>query len=1193
MRSLFNRKSRSGEVIFNAARSVVEPLETRRLMSTINWINKGTGPGAGDTDNFNAIFGGNATTARNIVQRGIDDMERIIADFNGFGGRNTYTLTVDAANLAGNVAADTNVTAYDLLLKPTTADITMDVDAAGGGWYFDPTPGIASAPDDSDFTSFVTPFVADRIGTPGRDFYRSFVHELTHAMGISATATRITGAEIDVGDDPNSSDPADRLTVLDADGDLFADYTFTTSGGRHLFEGGIGYVGPIHPNEIINAGRTVSSATARRGLVSDVVATALQEIFDYTIVLPSTLNTFYVNLNRANNSVTVNGDIDADDDDFIDLEESGTAMRFEVNGTSETIEGVEFTNITVNAGEGGDDIDIDQVLSGKNVTINGQNGNDLIQMAPQVGDLDSDIDSDITANGGAGTDTITFNDSGDGAGNDSYIFNSNTLTKGIRTFTYNTVESVRVNNGSPVASTYNIDATSANYALEIVAGGSTDTFNIGNGDYDGNILGDIDIDGLTGAESLTINDDSDTGNDTYTFSPFAFSKSAGGTLTLDSIATVVINGNNDSNLFNIDLLNSSTAVTVNAGGGDDTLDVDGATNDIDNGLLADLNWFGQNGDDLVDLNDSGDSNDPETYNLAFDEFTKSSAAGTLFINGTERYNLVGNNAANTITVEFGDFAAGKSVTVNGGGGNDAITSLNPGTFSLLEGNVTLEGGGGNDAITLFDDIGSLATAYDITSTTVQAIDGGVDGLINYAAENLAINSGNFSSNFRIASTSAATDYVINAGLGDDTFTFGGSARDVSNVLGDVSVNGDGGLDRLQYNDDNFTTASTYTASGNVFGRVGVGNVDPATTELFVLNAGTGGDTINVNETFASLAGTVNGGGGNDTIFAGNGNWDANLGGSVTLNGGGGSDEVSISDSADAGADNYAITATQATKNSGGAPIDYGTIESLRLNANNAANVINVNSTFAGTITVRGNDGTDNINVVDHAAGATVIVDGGLALDNVSVNADNAGVASAQFNVNQDLNLLTIGTGGTARLNTGGLLVDVQNALSQGTLDLTDGGFIDRGGTAIINAYATQLTNGYNGGAWNGAAPAILSTTAAGTTLNDGVGYAGAGQIGAANFMGAAVAANDLLLRYTLNGDANLNHVVNINDFALLAANFNVPGSRWFQGNFNYDAGTDISDFAQLAANFNQSLPTALPRGGGLFSSTRIREEILS
>lgn len=51
------------------------------------------------------------------------------------------------------------------------------------------------------------------------------------------------------------------------------------------------------------------------------------------------------------------------------------------------------------------------------------------------------------------------------------------------------------------------------------------------------------------------------------------------------------------------------------------------------------------------------------------------------------------------------------------------------------------------------------------------------------------------------------------------------------------------------------------------------------------------------------------------------------------------------------------------------------------------------------------------------------------------------------------------------------------------------------------------------------------------------------------------------------GDTNLDRTVNINDFATLAANFNVAGG-WSSGNFNGDALVNIADFAVLASNFN-------------------------
>src|SRR5262249_43538479 len=64
----------------------VELLEARRLLSNIVWTNRG-GTGS-DTDNFAATYGTNATAARAIVDRAIDDWQKVIVDFNyqAFGG---------------------------------------------------------------------------------------------------------------------------------------------------------------------------------------------------------------------------------------------------------------------------------------------------------------------------------------------------------------------------------------------------------------------------------------------------------------------------------------------------------------------------------------------------------------------------------------------------------------------------------------------------------------------------------------------------------------------------------------------------------------------------------------------------------------------------------------------------------------------------------------------------------------------------------------------------------------------------------------------------------------------------------------------------------------------------------------------------------------------------------------------------
>lgn len=67
---------------------------------------------------------------------------------------------------------------------------------------------------------------------------------------------------------------------------------------------------------------------------------------------------------------------------------------------------------------------------------------------------------------------------------------------------------------------------------------------------------------------------------------------------------------------------------------------------------------------------------------------------------------------------------------------------------------------------------------------------------------------------------------------------------------------------------------------------------------------------------------------------------------------------------------------------------------------------------------------------------------------------------------------------------------------------------------------------------------------------------------------------------SIPGDFNLDRIVDIADFSLLAAAFGQSGTDWTSGDANYSDSTDISDFSLLAANFGltftPSRPAAVP-----------------
>src|SRR5207253_2422047 len=112
--------------------------------------------------------------------------------------------------------------------------------------------------------------------------------------------------------------------------------------------------------------------------------------------------------------------------------------------------------------------------------------------------------------------------------------------------------------------------------------------------------------------------------------------------------------------------------------------------------------------------------------------------------------------------------------------------------------------------------------------------------------------------------------------------------------------------------------------------------------------------------------------------------------------------------------------------------------------------------------------------------------------------------------------------------------------------LSNNGKIDVKNNSMVVAYGSganpstsiqsQLSSGYNTGAWNG--NGINSSSA---TPRIGVGWKD------------DTASKSVLVKYTYDGDTNLDGLVNTTDFTNLAQHFNATGALaiWANGNSNY------------------------------------------
>jgi hypothetical protein len=81
-----------------------------------------------------------------------------------------------------------------------------------------------------------------------------------------------------------------------------------------------------------------------------------------------------------------------------------------------------------------------------------------------------------------------------------------------------------------------------------------------------------------------------------------------------------------------------------------------------------------------------------------------------------------------------------------------------------------------------------------------------------------------------------------------------------------------------------------------------------------------------------------------------------------------------------------------------------------------------------------------------------------------------------------------------------------------------------------------------------------------------------------SFAGQSVLASDVLVKYTWNGDANLDGVVNADDYFQIDSGYISQKKGYYNGDFNYDAVVNADDYFLIDSAFiGQSGPLAASR----------------
>jgi hypothetical protein len=232
--------------------------------------------------------------------------------------------------------------------------------------------------------------------------------------------------------------------------------------------------------------------------------------------------------------------------------------------------------------------------------------------------------------------------------------------------------------------------------------------------------------------------------------------------------------------------------------------------------------------------------------------------------------------------------------------------------------------------------------------------------------------------------------------------------------------------------------------------------------------------------------------------------------------------------------------------------------------------------IAGTssLTIQVNSGSGLIDVAQgahkinlplfFASNTNINVAGGAALtiaDPTTIRANQTVTKNGNLVIEAPLTLeagaqLVLGSGLTRMFDapsTGaGAKVDVKNTTL--TIDY-------RGRATPAATVRAQLTSGYNNGSWNGSgistsAPLSIAGNATGVGWRDDT------------------ANQQIIVKYTYEGDADLNGQVDVADLGALASAWQTAGS-WSNGDFDYSGLIDVADLGALASNWQAGVGSPL------------------
>jgi Ca2+-binding RTX toxin-like protein len=303
------------------------------------------------------------------------------------------------------------------------------------------------------------------------------------------------------------------------------------------------------------------------------------------------------------------------------------------------------------------------------------------------------------------------------------------------------------------------------------------------------------------------------------------------------------------------------------------------------------------------------------------------------------------------------------------------------TLALLNSALLVDGTPSGDTQLQVDDLGALTPeSYTLRVRTVplppigELVRSGAAAIDYGPYVQLALNGGGHGNTIAVQGVLGNTTARITAGAGNDTITVGNPSHTLIDIVGALTIDGQGGNDTLSVRDDGSSSAQAYTLSAASFVRqpaqllpAVVINFTHVATLAFDASNNSGLNHITVNGTPSGVPVTVNAGSGDAVLEVDN--LDA-IGGPLSFNWLTGNKSLTVDDHTAAGSDTYrldSVSGQTTLARSQASPITLsGLLHILNLAVGQLHdNTIDVDSLASNTIAgIHAGNGADSVFVSD-------------------------------------------------------------------------------------------------------------------------------------------------------------------------------------------------------------------------------------